>query len=156
MAHSRKRFIGALIITVLAITVGITAFRSSSGTRTTVDSPRADQPAVVEAVEGSDLHRVTLTERASERIGIKTAHVEHNQIGGAQRLVIPYAAVLYDATGQTWAYTNPESLIFVRHPVRVDYIDGELAILSDGPALGTTVVTSGAVELYGAEFGVGH
>jgi hypothetical protein len=32
--------------------------------------------------------------------------------------------------------------------------DGTEAFLSEGPAVGTTVVTIGAVELYGAEIGV--
>jgi hypothetical protein len=74
---------------------------------------------------------------------------------GAQRKIIPYGAVLYDAHGDTWTYTSPEAMVFVRHAIAIDYIEGDLAILTDGPATGTLVVTSGAAELYGAEFGVG-
>ena len=34
-------------------------------------------------------------------------------------------------------------------------IDGDLAVLSHGPPSGTEVVTVGAAELFGAEFGIG-
>jgi hypothetical protein len=71
-----------------------------------------------------------------------------------QRKVIPYAAVLYGVHGETWVYTNPEPLVFVRSPITIDYIDGDLAILSEGPEVGTTIVTLGATELLGAETGV--
>ena len=65
--------------------------------------------------------------------------------------VIPYAAVFYTATGDTWAYTNPEPLTFVRVPIVVDRIRGDRAFLSDGPPSGMEVVTQGAAELYGTE-----
>jgi hypothetical protein len=68
---------------------------------------------------------------------------------------VPYSAVIYDIKGDTWVYTNPEGLMFVRAPIVIDFIDGETAFLADGPDTGTTVVTNGAAELYGAETGVG-
>lgn len=82
--------------------------------------------------------------------------VELTLLGSATQLkVIPYAAVLYDLHGETWVYTKPEPLVFVRAPIVVDYIDGDLAVLSEGPPAGTEVVTAGAAELFGAEFGIG-
>lgn len=77
------------------------------------------------------------------------------QGSGAQRPVAPYAAVIYGLQGDTWLYTNPEPLTFVREPVTIDFIDGDLAVLVEGPPAGTVVVTAGAAELYGTEFGVG-
>jgi hypothetical protein len=74
---------------------------------------------------------------------------------GAPRKVVPYAAVLYDIHGGEWVYTSPEPLVYVRAPVVVEYIDGETAVLSDGPPADTEVVTAGASELYGAESGIG-
>ncbi len=73
----------------------------------------------------------------------------------AQRKLIPNAALLYDPKGNTWVYTNPESLVFIRQSVSIDYIEGDQAILLDGPAAGTAVVTVGGAELFGIEFGVG-
>jgi hypothetical protein len=114
------------------------------------------KPAQVELIAGTELHKVTLTARAAERLDIKTDRVQEMVVRGAKRKVVPYAAVLYDARGETWVYTSPEPLVFVRHRIRVDYIDRDRAVLSEGPAAGTAVVTVGAAELFGAEFEIGH
>ena len=50
---------------------------------------------------------------------------------------------------------SPEPLVFMRHPVTVEYIEGDWAILSDGPPVGTIVATVGVPELYGADTGIG-
>jgi hypothetical protein len=82
--------------------------------------------------------------------------IELTLLGNATQLkVIPYAAVLYDLHGETWVYTSLEPLVYVRHPIVVDYIDGDLAVLSEGPPAGTEVVMAGAAELFGAESGIG-
>jgi biotin carboxyl carrier protein len=75
---------------------------------------------------------------------------------GKERLTIPYGALIYTPDGATWVYTSPEPLVYVRHRIKVDYIEGNLVVLSEGPPVGTAVVTDGSVELYGAEFKVGH
>lgn len=75
---------------------------------------------------------------------------------GMQRTVIPYSSLIYDLNGDTWIYTNPAPLAFVRERVTVDYIDGDNAVLTEGPSAGTAIVSVGVAELYGTEFGVGH
>lgn len=79
-------------------------------------------------------------------------------LGGAraQRKIVSYAAVIYDVHGDAWVYTSPESLAFVREQITVDYIEGDRAVLLDGPPAGTAIVTVGAAELLGTELGVGH
>ena len=115
------------------------------------------RPASVEHIEGSDLARVTLTEHAARRLRIETAAVrEVATTRSGRRMVVPYPAVLYDAQGDTWVYASPESLRYVRHAIEIDYIDGDMAVLSSGPPIGTTVVTVGALQLFGAEFEIGH
>jgi hypothetical protein len=57
--------------------------------------------------------------------------------------------------GETWAYTSPESLTFIRQLITIDSIEGDMAILSNGPAIGTQVATVGVAELYGADTGIG-
>jgi hypothetical protein len=47
-------------------------------------------------------------------------------------------------------------LTYTRHPVTVEAIDGDQAILADGLTPGTEVVTVGVAELYGAELGIGQ
>ena len=86
-------------------------------------------------------------------------HVRVAQPGsGAPQKVIPYSALFYDAQGNTWAYTNPEPLVFVRQPVDVEHIEGDVAVLKEGSTLSDEVVTAGAAELWGveSEFGGGH
>ncbi len=108
-------------------------------------------PATIEPIEGSDLARVILTADAVERLDLLTAPVGDAR---GQYSTIPYAAVFYGLTGETWTYTNPEPLVFVRAPIVVDRFEGEVALLSDGPPAGTLVVTQGVAELFGAETGV--
>lgn len=72
-----------------------------------------------------------------------------------ERLVIPYSAVLYDMYGGAWVYTTTASHVYVRARIELDYVSGELAVLSHGPPAGTRVVHTGAAELFGTEFGVG-
>lgn len=110
-----------------------------------------DKVVKVEHLEGAEPTRVTLTEDAVKRLDIQTATVRDTQVSGTQRKVIPYAAILYDTHGNTWVYTNPEPLIFVRSPITVDHIEGDEAFLSAGPPSGIVVVTIGATELFGAE-----
>ncbi|NIM92580.1 MAG: hypothetical protein GTO18_02545 [Anaerolineales bacterium] len=97
-------------------------------------------------VEGAD-HNLSSGERVLVELTLSGS--------GMQRLVIPYAAVLYDLHGDTWVYIQTEPLTFIRSPIVVDYIDEDIAILLDGPPVGTQVVTNGATELFGTEFGVG-
>ncbi len=75
--------------------------------------------------------------------------------GTAQRLIIPYSAVIYGLNGEAWVYTNPEPLTFVRQPITIEYVDDDEAVLSEGPAAGTEVVTVGGAELFGVESGIG-
>jgi hypothetical protein len=94
---------------------------------------------------------ITLSAKAAERLGVQTGEVRGE---GAQK-TIPYAAVIYDAQGATWAYTATGTLVYQRASISVDRIEGDGAFLTDGPPSGTAVVTLGAAELYGAETGVG-
>jgi hypothetical protein len=115
------------------------------------NSSEAAPAGAVEGVTGNPLE-VTLSARAAERLGIKTTEVKGTLAG---RTSVPYAAVLYDAHGDTWVYATSEEHVFVRTQVRVDRIDGDVAMLLDGPPSGTSVVTVGLAELFGAETGVG-
>jgi hypothetical protein len=128
----------------------------SACTQQAAEAEAGAEPAKVEQVEGAEVSRLTLTAKAAERLGVQTRPVLAGKVGGAARRVVPYSAVLYDAKGDTWVYANPAPLTFVRERVTVDYIQGDKAVLTDGPSEGTRVVTVGAAELYGTEFGVGH
>ena len=114
-----------------------------------------DAPAVIEEIDGSELKRITLTSLAAQRLDIQTAVVERATTDGEERLAVPYGAVVWDADGTTWTYTMPDELVFVRAAITLDRIDGDRALLLDGPDEGMPVVIVGAAELWGAEHGVG-
>jgi hypothetical protein len=103
-------------------------------------------PSMLEPIEGSELSRVILTEKAAERLGIETVL--------ASGIEVPYAAVIYDTEGKTWMYTNPAPLTYVRALIMIDYIEGDTAFLSESLASELAVVTVGVSELYGTETGV--
>ena len=129
----------------------------SACTQQTAEADGAtSESATVEHVAGSDVSRLTLTAQAVERLGIETTPVRRATVEGQARTVVPYGAVLYDATGNTWVYVTREPLSYLRERITVDDIEDDRAVLTGGPAAGTAVVSVGAAELYGTEFGVGH
>ena len=142
--------------TLVAIVLLVVGLQLTACTQQSAEAEAGAEPARVEHVEGAEVSRLTLTARAAERLGIQTRPVLAGRVGNATRRVVPYSALLYDAKGDTWVYTNPEPRTYVRERVTVDFIEGDQAVLSDGPPQGTPVVTVGAAELYGTEFGVGH
>jgi hypothetical protein len=75
------------------------------------------------------------------------------QLAGSteKQKIVPYGAVYYDAKGAAWTYLNPKPLTFERQRIGVDRVIGDVAVLSEGPPVGTPVVTVGAALLYGAE-----
>jgi cobalt-zinc-cadmium efflux system membrane fusion protein len=72
-----------------------------------------------------------------------------------ESLVVPRAAVLFDAFGGTWVYEARDGGVFVRQRVDLADVVGDAAVLRQGPPPGTPVVTTGAAELFGTEFGGG-
>ena len=113
-------------------------------------------PAKLEESGQEGIMKVTLEARAAERIGIQTAAVLEEMVGSSKRLVVPYGAIMYDAKGETWTFTNPQPLVYIRHKIVVDRVEGDRVILSEGPSAGTVIVTVGATELMGAEHKYGH
>ena len=113
-------------------------------------------PAKLEESGQEGIMKVTLDARAAERIGLQTAAVREEMVASTRRLVVPYGAIMYDPKGATWTFTNPQPLVYVRHKIVVENIEGNRVILSEGPPAGTIVVTVGAAELMGAEHKYGH
>lgn len=111
------------------------------------------EAATLEEVEGKEVSRITLTAKASSRLGLTTEAVQASPDGALQ---IPYSALLYDAEGTTWVYTNPEPLVFMREPVTVERIEAGIVRLVSGPGVGVDIVTVGAAELLGAELDTAH
>jgi hypothetical protein len=132
-----------LVVALLALPLLLTACGGKS-----VDATTAE-PAAVERVAGTNTYRITLAAKTAERLDVRTAAVERDGSG----TVVPYSAMFYSPTGETWVYVNSAPLMFVRHSIVVDHIDGDRVVLSDGPSQGTKVATAGVSELHGIESG---
>jgi hypothetical protein len=142
----RRKGRGWIVVGLLAVPLLLTACGGNAG------EEAAQPPAVAKRIKGTGITRVTLTAEAAKRLGVQTVAVRSDGAKTA-RTVIPYDAVLYDPTGETWTYTSPKPLVFQRADIRVDRIDGNSAILTKGPRVGTPVVTAGATEIWGVEYG---
>lgn len=69
------------------------------------------------------------------------------------RKVIPHAAVLWDIQGNSWVYVHSGPQEYKRARIFIDFTTDTEAVLKYGPDAGTEVVTDGAAELFGTEFG---
>jgi RND family efflux transporter MFP subunit len=86
--------------------------------------------------------------RTGQRVAVSLTLKEKNE-----NLVIPWASVLYDIHGNTWVYQKTGEHVFRRSRVQIQYVMGDVAVLASGPEPGSELVTDGAAELFGTEFG---
>ena len=138
-----------LAVAATGLQLASTAAMSASDSENAV---KKERPSKVESIDGSKVKRVTVTEKAAQRLDIQTGVVASD---GSGQLSAPYASIVYDISGGTWVYTVPKPLTYVRQSVVVQSIKGDKALLKEGPAPGVAIVTVGVAELYGAEKGIG-
>ena len=73
-----------------------------------------------------------------------------------QGLVVPEKAVLYDIHGATWVYEDLGGNAYARRRIEVARHAGDRVVVKRGVTEGAKIVTAGAAELFGTEFGAGH
>ncbi|WP_375428571.1 efflux RND transporter periplasmic adaptor subunit [uncultured Sphingomonas sp.] len=76
--------------------------------------------------------------------------------GTAEGLSIPAAAIVRDIYGGEWVYQRTAPTSYVRRRVEITRVENGRALLSRGLERGAEVVTDGAAELFGTEFGTPH
>lgn len=101
-----------------------------------------------------DLHFELANPAAELRAGQRVS-VELPTRTTVDSLVVPHAAILFDIYGGTWVYESVGPQTYTRRRVEVRHVIGDSAALTRGLAPGAKVVTAGAAELFGTEFGVG-
>jgi hypothetical protein len=141
---SRWAWIGRSLATVL-VALSVTAC-----TQTSEETGPKYAPATLGSADAAGVKTVTFTADAAQRVQLQTSPV----VAGGRGVTVDYAALIYDKKGQSWVYTVPRPLTFVRMKVTVDRIEEDRATLSVGPAPGVQVVTTGAAEVYGAELDI--
>jgi hypothetical protein len=120
------------------------------------EPPPAERAVQVKTTGEDQPAKVILSERAEQRLGIRTVAVRAIAAahGKPAPLVVPYAAVVYDADGESWAFSVAAVRTYIRVPIKISSITGDVVQLSSGPKVGTQVVVVGAPELVGAEAGI--
>ncbi len=139
MRRRVSQLVPAAALAAIAATAGCTEVEEAA--------PQVHQPAHLQPIDGSDVQKVTFDERGAEQVSLQTATVRRQ----GKHTVVPYAALIYDGQGASWVYTSPDPLTFLRVAVDVVRIEDDRVLLRDGPRPGTSVVTTGAAEVYGAE-----
>lgn len=137
----------------LVLIAGVASLSACSGEASSgydYETASHHDPAKLEPIKGTDVQRVIFDADAVKRVGLQTAPIRQD----GRKEIMPYAALIYDAEGNTYAYTAPRPLTYVRQQINIDHFDGGSVVLSDGPPVGTEVVTIGADEVYGTEFEV--
>jgi hypothetical protein len=142
---SRRRSYG---IAALLVTVGLT-LAGCGGSAQGADTVPAEVASVQEPQDGGPAV-VTLADAAEKRLGIQTAAVA----AGPNGLVVPYAALVYEADGSSWVFARTDARTYQREPITITAITGDQVTLASGPPVGTEVVTVGAPELVGVEIGI--
>lgn len=152
--RNRTRGAALLVVAALALT---------GCSKAQEDTNPPDSNVKLAPVGGSSdgLKRVTLSALAVTRLGVQTQPVRQGKLtltdgSSVTAKSIPFAAVIYDPNGKSWTYTALANRTYVRSPITISRIDGNTALLQAGPPTGTPVVTAGAPELLGAEYGVGE
>lgn len=73
--------------------------------------------------------------------------------GETKQTALPWSAVIHDVYGGQWVYEKTGERKFVRRRVDIAWIDGTWAAVRRGIQPGASIVTAGAAELAGTEFG---
>ncbi|MGE0392957.1 MAG: efflux RND transporter periplasmic adaptor subunit [Vicinamibacterales bacterium] len=147
-------FAGELDTVDRRASVEVVPLGAAAGTRGATARPVSAPPAADAAAASVDLfYSLANGERSlrpGQRVGVRVP-----LRSPAESLVVPRSAILFDALGGTWVYEARAGGVFVRQRVVLTDISGDTAVLQQGPAPGTPLVTVGAAELFGTEFGVG-
>ncbi|MEQ1806857.1 MAG: hypothetical protein ABL900_15880 [Burkholderiaceae bacterium] len=106
------------------------------------EDPKRSMLSVYYIVPGKD-HGLEVNSRM--RVELPMLGTEEKQ------KVVPYSSIYYDGKGTPWVYVTSKPLVYERQRVAIERVAGNLAVLSEGPAAGTSIVSVGASLLFGTE-----
>ena len=86
MKNMNLKFLGMLILVVLLLAACGPASIPVTGEKVA--------PSKAEPIEGSEFSRLTLTEKAAQRLNIQTTPVQIKEMS-SEHLAVPYSAILY-------------------------------------------------------------
>jgi hypothetical protein len=127
----------------------ISLLGSSTGSRA---ARPIDGPPSASGSGAVDLYYALANPGRTLQLGQRVA-VAIPSAASSQGLVIPAAAILHDIHGGEWVYVAVGKQSFERRRVDVASFQAGSALLARGLQPGAEVVTAGAAELFGTEFG---
>lgn len=104
-------------------------------------------PYEVTPIKGSGLQRVSMADETAALLPVRTATVQRES-----RRFVPHDALIYNPDGDAFVYTKPKAETYVRAPIEIARVTGDRVVLTGGPPVGTTVVTTGSAELLATEY----
>lgn len=130
-------------------------FGGSNGRPVMVNAKPVQGPPLSDAPSASaDLFYQISNPDGAFRIGQKLS-VLLTKREAESNLIVPVSAVLYDIYGGTWVYRRSSPQTYERLRVEMSHVVDNMAVVRRGVKAGDDVVTAGAAELFGTEFGVG-
>jgi hypothetical protein len=137
--------------TAVACVIAVAVAASFSGcAEIEVPSVEPYEPAALETPGPGKPARITLTDEAERRVALQTTLVR----ASAGDVAVDYPALVYDKAGKPWVFAVVGPRTYMRAPVEIKEVTDTEVILSSGPSAGTQVVTTGSIELWGAELGI--
>jgi hypothetical protein len=130
--------------------LGVQGREQARGVRPVQAPPSADSAAGT-----VDLYYALGNRDRGFRVGQRVA-VELPLAGRTAGLSVPSSAIVRDIYGGEWVYRMTGKDTFVRQRIEVASETGGQALLARGLEPGAQVVTVGAAELFGTEFGAAH
>jgi multidrug efflux pump subunit AcrA (membrane-fusion protein) len=118
---------------------------------TPIDAPPSADPVAATVDLFYALPAADADFRPGERVAVELGYATDEQTRS-----VPASAVVADFDGGTWVYECVDDGAFRRRRVEVLARDGDVTLLRRAPAVGTCVVSVGALELLGVELGVAH
>jgi len=109
---------------------------------------RENQPYTVEGPEDAAIKKIKMEDATAALLPVRLATVREQ----GNRKVVPHSAVIYNPDGDAFVYTKPKAETYIRAPIDIVRVNGDRAVLSDGPPVGTTIVTTGSAELLATEY----
>ena len=152
---SRSALARASVSSVLIAAAMSAVFAGCASRRPSAAPPRHSVHFGVGLSGGVPPRPVKLAALSAERLGVSMLPVT-DPAGSPGGLEIPLSALIYDPQGRAWTYVVVGPDAYERVAITVDHIDGDHVLITSGPRAGTPVVTAGAPELLGVEYGVGE
>jgi RND family efflux transporter MFP subunit len=148
-------YVGDLSRLDIAARAAVRLLGAATANAALVGVPVTAPPSADAVTASADLfYSVTNTRlalRPGERVQVE---IPLRGVGG-EVLSVPWAAVVFDHDGGSWVYEKLAERTYARRRISLGTVSGGWAEVLAGIGAGAVVVTDGAAELLGTEFGAG-